>query len=80
MLGLLNIISAEWMKLKRNRIFAVCSLLTLFVSAYMVFKDLVIVEHPPENYQAWMMSVYMVVGTVVSHERLHHYIFNATGV
>lgn len=66
MLALLNIISAEWMKLKRNRIFAVCSLLALFASAFMVFKDLVIVEHPPENYQTWMMSVYVVVGAVLS--------------
>lgn len=65
-LALLNIISAEWMKLKRNRIFAVCSLLALFASAFMVFKDLVIAEHPPENYQTWMMSVYVVVGAVLS--------------
>lgn len=66
MLALLNVISAEWMKLRRNRIFAVCSLLTLLVSAFMVFKDLVIVESPIENYQTWLMSVYVVVGMVLS--------------
>lgn len=63
---MLNVVSAEWMKLKRNRIFAVCTLLTLFASAFMVFKDLVIVENPPENYQIWLMSVYVVVGSILS--------------
>lgn len=63
---MLNVISAEWMKLKRNRIFAVCSLLTLFASAFIVFKDLVIVENPPENYQTWLMSIYIIVGALLS--------------
>ncbi|WP_249354969.1 ABC transporter permease [Enterococcus hulanensis] len=59
-------ISAEWMKLKRNRIFAVCSLLTLFASAFMVFKDLVIVESPIEDYRFWLPTVYLVVGALLS--------------
>lgn len=63
---MLNVISAEWMKLKRNRIFAVCTLLTFLASAFMVFKDLVIAENPPENYQIWLMSVYVVVGSLLS--------------
>lgn len=63
---MLNVISAEWMKLRRNRIFTVCSLLTLFSSGFMVFKDLVIVERPPETYQMWLMGIYMVVGMMLS--------------
>lgn len=63
---MLNVISAEWMKLKRNRIFAVCTLLTFLASVFMVFKDLVIAENPPENYQIWLMSVYVVVGSLLS--------------
>ncbi|MBO0451589.1 hypothetical protein IGK47_000674 [Enterococcus sp. AZ007] len=61
-----NVISAEWMKLKRNRIFAVCSLLTLFAAAFMVFKDLVIVESPIEDYRVWLPTVYLVVGSLLS--------------
>ncbi len=61
-----KVISAEWMKLKRNRIFAVCSLLTLFASAFMVFKDLVIVESPIEDYRFWLPTVYLVVGALLS--------------
>lgn len=61
-----KVISAEWMKLKHNRIFAVCSLLTLFASAFMVFKDLVIVESPIEDYRFWLPTVYLVVGTLLS--------------
>ncbi|MEO2517300.1 ABC transporter permease [Enterococcus avium] len=66
MLALLNVISAEWMKLRSNRIFTVCSLLTLLTSAFMVFRDLVIVDNPPESYQMWLPSIYIVVGMVLS--------------
>ena len=66
MLALLNVISAEWLKLRSNRIFTVCSLLTLLTSAFMVFRDLVIVDNPPESYQMWLPSIYIVVGMVLS--------------
>ena len=63
---MLNVISAEWMKLRSNRIFTVCSMLTLLTSAFMVFRDLVIVDNPPESYQMWLPSIYIVVGMVLS--------------
>lgn len=62
---MLNVISAEWMKLKRNRIFAVCTLLTFLASAFMVFKDAVIVEKPLPTYQLWLPTVYIVAGAIL---------------
>lgn len=32
----------------------------------MVFRDLVIVDNPPESYQMWLPSIYIVVGMVLS--------------
>ena len=63
---MLNIISAEWTKMRKNKIFLVCSLIVLLSAGFIVIRDLIITSNPPENYHTWIMVCSMVTGLVMS--------------
>lgn len=56
---MLNVISAEWMKMRKNKIFLVCSLVVLLSAIVIVIKDLFFVD-APTNYTDWLLGSAMV--------------------
>lgn len=61
---MLKAVSTEIMKMRKNKIFLVCSLIAAFSAVMMVVKDWLMVP-APENYSMWIMGNYTVTALIL---------------
>lgn len=59
-----NTISAELMKVRKNKIFLICSLVVVMSAVFIVVKDWLFIT-PPNDYHSWIRSSYTVTTLIL---------------
>lgn len=62
---MLNMIKAEWYKMRKNRIFYVCGCLVILSAFWILYKDMILTA-PPNEISNWIQSINVVCSLFLS--------------